>query len=89
MSQDTASVASDPLPYLRGLSQLVPERRLAAIGVSASKLHRPNHFHSVFAPHRRPLPQLDEFYRRLVHIPCGWWVGADDRARIVDALRQG
>jgi len=65
------------------------ERRLAAIGVSASKLHRPNHFHSVFAPHRRPLPQLDEFYRRLVHVPCGWWVTADDRARIVDALRKG
>ena len=65
------------------------ERRLAAINVSASKLHRPNHFHSVFAPHRRPLPQLDEFYRRLVHIPCGWWVTADDRARIVDALRLG
>lgn len=65
------------------------ERRLAAIGVAASKLHRPNHFHSVFAPFRRPLPQLDEFYRRLVHIPCGWWVGAEDRARIVDALRHG
>src|SRR3954464_2355280 len=31
MSQDTAPPASDPLPYLRGLSQLVPERRLAAI----------------------------------------------------------
>src|SRR3954465_6732871 len=31
MSQDTASAASHPLPYLRGLSQLVPERRLAAI----------------------------------------------------------
>ncbi len=65
------------------------ERRLASIGVAASKLHRPNHFHSVFAPFRRPLPQLDEFYRRLVHIPCGWWVGAEDRARIVDALRHG
>ena len=65
------------------------ERRLAGIGVAASKLHRPNHLHTVFAPYRRPMPQLDEFYRRLVHIPCGWWVGADDRERIVDALRKG
>lgn len=31
MSLDPASVASDPLPYLRGLSRLVPEQRLAAI----------------------------------------------------------
>src|SRR3954468_18711410 len=31
MSQDTAPPASDPLPYLRGFSQLIPERRLAAI----------------------------------------------------------
>lgn len=65
------------------------ERRLASINVAASKLHRPNHLHTIFAPYRRPMPQLDEFYRRLVHIPCGWWVGADDRERIVDVLRKG
>lgn len=65
------------------------ERRLAAIGVAASKLHRPNHLHSVFAPYRRELPGLTAFYRRLVHVPCGWWVGDDDRERIVAALREG
>lgn len=65
------------------------ERCLADAGVMASKLHRPNHLHSVFAPYRREMPGLDEFYRRLVHIPCGWWVTDDDRARIVDALRRG
>jgi Insertion element 4 transposase N-terminal/Transposase DDE domain len=31
MSLGSATVASDPLPYLRGLSGLVPEQRLAAI----------------------------------------------------------
>lgn len=65
------------------------ERRLADVGVSASKLHRPNHLHSVFARMRRPLPGLETYYRRLTHLPCGWWVGDEDRARIVDALRQG
>lgn len=65
------------------------EHRLASIGVAASKLHRPNHLHSVFAPYRRPMPALDSFYRRLVHIPCGWWVSVDDRERIVEALRRG
>jgi perosamine synthetase len=65
------------------------ERALAAVGVAASKLHRPNHMHSVFQPFRRALPGLDTYYRRLTHIPCGWWVGDEDRARIVDALRKG
>lgn len=65
------------------------ERCLAGVGVSASKLHRPNHYHSVFAPYRRPLPGLDAFYQRLVHIPCGWWVGDAERDLIVDALRRG
>lgn len=65
------------------------ERVLAAAGVSASKLHRPNHMHSVFQPFRRPLPGLDTYYRRLAHIPCGWWVGNEDRERIVEALRKG
>lgn len=65
------------------------ERLLADVGVSASKLHRPNHLHSVFEPMRRPLPGLDTYYRRLTHIPCGWWVTDEDRERIVDALRKG
>lgn len=65
------------------------EKCLAAVGVSASKLHRPNHLHSVFRDMRRPLPGLDSYYRRLTHIPCGWWVSNADRERIVDALRKG
>jgi len=65
------------------------EHCLANAGVAASKLHRPNHLHSVFASVRRPMPQLETYYRRLTHIPCGWWVTDDDRQRIVDALRKG
>lgn len=64
-------------------------RCLAAKGVSASKLHRPNHLHSVFAASARELPGLSEYYRRLVHIPCGWWVSVEDREMIVDALARG
>lgn len=65
------------------------EARLQTIGVTASKLHRPNHLHSVFAHLRRPLPGLDSYYRRLTHLPCGWWVSNEDRERIVDALSKG
>ena len=65
------------------------ERCLADIGVSASKLHRPNHQHSIFASMRTRMPGLEHYYRRLTHIPCGWWVSHEDRERIVDALRKG
>ncbi len=65
------------------------ERRLRSEGISASKLHRPNHLHSIFEPYSKPLPRLDDFYRRLVHIPCGWWVTDEDRERIVNALCKG
>ncbi len=65
------------------------ERRLQDIGVSASKLHRPNHHHSIFKPFVGALPNLDIYYKRMIHIPCGWWIGDEDRERIVDALKKG
>jgi len=65
------------------------ESCLNSNGISASKLHRPNHLHSIFEPYRRPLPGLEAFYQRLVHIPCGWWVTDEDRGRIVSLLRKG
>lgn len=65
------------------------ERILAEERVMASKLHRPNHFHSVFKEFVRPMPQLDVFYKKLVHVPCGWWVSDEDREKIVTALKRG
>lgn len=65
------------------------EKALNAAGVSASKLHRPNNLHSVFKASDCELPGLAAFYRRLLHIPCGWWVNDEDRARIADIIRRG
>lgn len=65
------------------------EKALNAAGISASKLHRPNNLHSVFKASDCELPGLAAFYRRLLHIPCGWWVNDEDRARIVDIIRRG
>lgn len=65
------------------------EHSLGEVGISASKLHRPNHLHSVFAPFAGSLPGLDSFYRRLVHVPCGWWVDDEIRERIVLTIRKG
>jgi perosamine synthetase len=65
------------------------ERCLNSSGISASKLHRPNHLHSVFESTRRALPNLDNYYLRLTHIPCGWWVSDEDRARIIETISKG
>jgi dTDP-4-amino-4,6-dideoxygalactose transaminase len=65
------------------------ERALISVGVMASKLHRPNNLHSIFKGSEKSLPGLDRFYKRLLHIPCGWWVTDDDREKIVSVLRKG
>jgi dTDP-4-amino-4,6-dideoxygalactose transaminase len=65
------------------------EKALNAAGVMASKLHRPNNLHSIFKSSRVELPGLEKFYRRLLHIPCGWWVSDGDRARIVEIIKRG
>lgn len=62
--------------------------RLADIGVQGSKLHRRNDAHEIFAGDW-DLPELDRFYERLVHLPCGWWVDGQTRERIADALQRG
>lgn len=65
------------------------ERCLQGAGIMASKLHRPNHLHTIFSGCRGPLPQLGEYYRRMLHIPCGWWVTHDEREKIVNVLKAG
>jgi len=65
------------------------EACLARSGVTASKLHRPNHHHSIFGNHLPNLPRLEAYYKRLTHIPCGWWVNDEDREHIVQALQRG
>lgn len=65
------------------------EKALNSAGIAASKLHRPNNQHSIFKGSQTDLPGLDSFYKRLLHIPCGWWVNDEDRARIVDVVKKG
>lgn len=64
------------------------EAALQAEGITASKLHRRNDLHSLFAAARRPLPGVDEFARRYLHLPAGWWVTSEDRDRIVSIVER-
>ncbi len=62
---------------------------LSAAGIGCSLAHKRNDLHSVFHASRRKLPGLDSFYSRMLHIPCGWWVGDEDREHIAATLRKG
>jgi dTDP-4-amino-4,6-dideoxygalactose transaminase len=57
--------------------------------ITASELHLRNDRHSIFKESKTMLPNLDKFYKQMVHIPCGWWVNNEDRERIVEVIKKG
>lgn len=64
-------------------------RYLSEHGIDNSQVHKRNDWHSVFASSSCELPELDSFYSRMLHIPCGWWVNDEDREYIVNTIRKG
>jgi dTDP-4-amino-4,6-dideoxygalactose transaminase len=58
-------------------------------GILVSELHLRNDRHSIFTESQCSLPNLDDFYSKFVHIPCGWWVTSEERQKIVDVIRKG
>lgn len=57
--------------------------------ILASPLHHRNDSHSIFAESKRELPNMDNFYSKLIHIPCGWWLTNEDREKIVNVIKKG
>jgi len=64
-------------------------RCLAQAGIDSSTVHKRNDLHPVFAHSLAPLPGLDEYCRKVLHLPCGWWVTDEDRSRMVETIRKG
>lgn len=62
---------------------------MESIGVTASPLHHRSDTHSVFSDSKCDLPNMDEWYSKYVHIPCGWWVDEETRAKIVQTIKKG
>lgn len=58
-------------------------------GIMASELHKRNDKHSFLNDFNQSLPALDEFYDKMVHMPCGWWLNQIDRDRIVELVKRG
>lgn len=58
-------------------------------GILASPLHHRSDSHSVFINSRCELPNMDEWYKNYVHIPCGWWIGEEEREKIIQTIKKG
>ncbi|WP_269237503.1 DegT/DnrJ/EryC1/StrS family aminotransferase [Flavobacterium flavigenum] len=64
-------------------------KMMAENGIMASELHKRNDLHTYLNDYRTKLPNLDLFYSKMVHIPCGWWVTDEDKERMVTLIKRG
>jgi len=63
--------------------------KLLAHGIGAQRLHLRNDGYSCFGGGASQLPGVTAFDAQNLSIPCGWWVGNEERERIVECLRSG
>lgn len=74
---------------------LLAERRddliakLLARGIGAQRLHMRNDSYSCFGGGLRDLPGVAAFDAQNLSIPCGWWVGDEDREQVAECIRSG
>lgn len=64
-------------------------KMMADNGIMASELHKRNDLHTYLNDFPTKLPNLDMFYSKMVHLPCGWWVSDEEREKIVTLIKQG
>lgn len=64
-------------------------RRLHACGIGAQRLHVRNDGYSCFGGERHDLAGVAALDDANLSIPCGWWVSDEDRARVVEVIREG
>jgi dTDP-4-amino-4,6-dideoxygalactose transaminase len=56
-------------------------------GIECGKAHARNDTKRIFREFEKDLPGVDEFDRRHVCVPCGWWMSDEDVNEVVDALK--
>lgn len=57
--------------------------------IMASEVHKRNDYHVYLNDFPSDLPNLDEFYAKMVHIPSGWWVTKEDCDKMIELIRGG
>lgn len=64
-------------------------KMMESIDITASPLHHRSDTHSVFAGSKCDLPNMEDWYNKYVHIPCGWWVDEEARDKIAETIKRG
>jgi len=64
-------------------------RMMGSRGIAVSRVHERNDIHSTVSEFRTDLPRLDALAAEMICIPAGWWVTAEQRDRVVDAISTG
>lgn len=64
-------------------------KMMADNGIMASELHKRSDSHTYLNDFNTELPNLDLFYSKMVHIPCGWWVTKEDCDKMVTLIKKG
>jgi dTDP-4-amino-4,6-dideoxygalactose transaminase len=64
-------------------------RALRDRGVGCSRLHLRNDAYAAFGTGLAELPGVERFSAERLCLPSGWWVGDEERERIVAAVRAG
>ena len=64
-------------------------KMMEANDITASELHKRNDWHNFLNDFNSPLPVLDAFYQKMVHIPCGWWITDSEKLNIVEIIKKG
>ncbi len=49
-------------------------KKFREMGYHASGVHMKNNIYSVFGKQKTELSGVDEFYKKFVALPCGWWM---------------
>lgn len=60
---------------------------MAERGIACSPVHARNDTHAAFHFPNGPLPGVDHFAARNVAIPVGWWLSAEDRRTVIEAVQ--
>lgn len=65
-------------------------KKFAENGIMASELHKRNDLHTFLNDFpATQLPNLDSFYSKMLHLPCGWWVTKEDCDKMITILKEG
>ena len=56
--------------------------------IYASKVHMRNDIYSCFGPLKNKYPGIEEFSKKYLSIPCGWWLSKEETKKITQLIQK-